>query len=64
MGQIHWGSGDDIATAVKVDLTGQGNILVTGYFSGTADFDVGSGVHEETASGSNDVFILKLNNAG
>lgn len=58
------GSGDDIAYAVKVDLTGQGNILVTGSFSGTADFDVGSGVHEETASGSNDVFILKLNSGG
>jgi hypothetical protein len=58
------GSGDDFANAVKVDLTGQGNILVTGFFSGTADFDAGPGVHEETSSGSSDVFILKLNSAG
>jgi hypothetical protein len=42
-----------------------GNLYATGYFSGTVDFDLGTGVANLSASGnSNDIFILKLNSSG
>lgn len=41
-----------------------GNICVTGYFSGTADFDPGPGIFSLTAFGASDIFALKLDGAG
>lgn len=41
-----------------------GNIFVTGYFSGTVDFDPGPDVVNLTAAGSVDVFVIKLNPEG
>ena len=41
-----------------------GNLYLTGYFSSTADFDPGPGVLNLTASGVNDIFVLKLNDQG
>jgi uncharacterized repeat protein (TIGR01451 family) len=41
-----------------------GNILITGILGGTFDFDPGNGVFFLSSSGSNDIFILKLNSAG
>lgn len=44
---------------------GVGNVYATGFFSGTVDFDRGTGVSSLTASGnSNDIFILKLDSSG
>ncbi|NOQ71509.1 MAG: T9SS type A sorting domain-containing protein [Crocinitomix sp.] len=41
------------------------NILITGNFSGTADFDPGPDVHLETVLGDScDAYLLKLNPAG
>lgn len=40
------------------------NILVTGYFDGTADFDPGTGVFNITALGKDDAFIVKLDSNG
>lgn len=37
-----------------------GNIFLTGYFMDTVDFDPGSGVHNLTAQGEQDAFLLKL----
>src|SRR5207253_547472 len=37
-----------------------GNIYVTGSFSGTADFNPGSGVAFLNCAGASDIFILKL----
>ena len=45
-------------------LDGSGNIYVTGYFSGTVDFDPGLGTSFLTSTGSGDMFIIKLNNSG
>jgi hypothetical protein len=47
--------GDQRATSIAADPSG--NVLVTGYFSGTVDFGGGPLV----CAGSNDVFIAKLN---
>ncbi len=41
-----------------------GNSYITGYFSGTTDFDPGSANYNVTSNGNWDFFILKLNNAG
>jgi hypothetical protein len=41
-------------------LTDSSNIYIAGNFSGTADFDPGPGILNQTATGSSDAFILKL----
>jgi hypothetical protein len=41
-----------------------GNILITGYFFGTADFNPGSGTYAMTSLGVNDAYILKLDPTG
>ena len=48
---------------LSIALDRQNNILVTGRFDGTADFDPGTGTHNLTAFGS-DMYILKLDNNG
>jgi gliding motility-associated-like protein len=40
------------------------NILIAGYFDGTADFDPGAGVFSLTALGNDDAFIVKLDSNG
>jgi hypothetical protein len=56
------GSGDDVGQSLKVDAAG--NILTTGSFWGTADFDPGAGVFNMTSIGTYDIFISKLDSAG
>ncbi|MCC6383869.1 MAG: hypothetical protein LC117_06740 [Bacteroidia bacterium] len=53
---------DDVETSTKVDALG--NVYVTGYFSGTIDFDPGASIYNLTSAGSVDVFISKLNTSG
>lgn len=63
-GNLIWGIsaggiGSDRATAVKCDVSG--NIYITGFYSGIATF----GSHILTSvSGSQDIFIAKLNSSG
>jgi gliding motility-associated-like protein len=40
------------------------NILITGHFFGTADFDPDAGIFQLTTSGNTDPFIVKLNSSG
>ncbi|MBX7051154.1 MAG: T9SS type A sorting domain-containing protein [Flavobacteriales bacterium] len=56
------GSGDDHGRSIIVD--DQQNIYVGGYFSGTCDFDPGSGTMNESSLGGMDLFILKMNPEG
>ncbi len=54
-----WDSGKSIA------VDANGNIIVVGFYNGTADFDPGSSTFNLTPElGSQDGFILKLNAAG
>jgi len=42
----------------------QGNVYLSGNFTGTVDFDPGSGVFQRSAQGNWDVFVLKLDFQG
>ena len=54
------GTGDDGATDVKIDANG--NLLMTGYFSETVDFDPSNnGTTNLSSLGFEDAFTLKLN---
>ena len=48
--------------SIAIDLSG--NIYITGYYTGTSDFDPSSGVFNLTSMGNEDVFIAKYNNTG
>ncbi len=56
----------DLSLALAIDQ--QGNIYTAGQFSGTADFDPGTGSRDTffltTAPGGSDVFISKLDSSG
>lgn len=54
------GSNQDLGKALATD--NNGNIVVTGRFSGTTDFDPGPAVSLLTSFGSNDIFVVKLDN--
>jgi hypothetical protein len=48
--------------SISIDIRGQ--ILTTGRFRGTVDFDPGSGSYNLTTTGSDEIFISKLDNNG
>jgi chitodextrinase len=52
------GSGNDIGYSVAVDSSG--NVVITGYFSGTVDFGGGP----LTSAGSYDIFVAKYSSSG
>lgn len=52
----------DIGNGITVDPSN--NVLVTGYYSGTADFDPNAGTLNYTSVGVADIFVLKLSSAG
>jgi hypothetical protein len=56
------GTNDDHSNTLLIDASG--NLFISGYFSGTADFDPSVGVATLTANGQIDVFIAKYDNAG
>ncbi|MBN8701528.1 MAG: SBBP repeat-containing protein [Bacteroidetes bacterium] len=68
VGNFKWiksigGSDYEMGSALAVDTLG--NIYVTGYFSGTVDFNPNAGTASlSSVSGSNDIFVLKLDSAG
>ena len=56
------GNGDDQSFGISLDS--QGNVLTTGYFQWTADFDPGAGTNNLSSAGSDDIFVSKLNGLG
>jgi hypothetical protein len=50
--------------AMGVTLDPSGNVLTTGYFRGTVDFDPGAGVVNLTSAGTEDIFVSKLDASG
>lgn len=56
------GGGYDKGQSINVDVFG--NVIITGYFEGTADFDPGPGILDLTSVGDKDIFIQKLDPNG
>lgn len=56
------GPNEDVVVDIAVDVSG--NVYITGYFSGTADFDPGAGIVALTSSGGEDMFIAKYDASG
>jgi len=48
----------------SIALDSNGNIFVSGLFSGTADFDPGPDVFNLTSAGNRDIFVTKLDSNG
>ena len=48
----------------SIDVDGLGNVYTTGFFQDVGDFDPGPGVFNLTATGGQDIFLLKLNSFG
>jgi hypothetical protein len=57
-------SADIQSSQPQISLDGRGNVLVGATFSGRADFDQRPGGCTEILTGSDDMFLLKLNSAG
>ena len=67
LGNFDWGTalgstGEDLASSVATDTSG--NVLITGNFYHTVDFDPDTSTYNITSTGNSDVFILKLDSNG
>lgn len=66
-GVFSWGKriGATLADrSFSMDIDPMGNVIISGDFEGTVDFDPGAGVFNLTSTGGSHLFILKLSNAG
>lgn len=56
------GTSNDYGNSIAVSASG--NVYTTGWFSGMADFDPGTGTNNITSAGNFDIFLSKLDAAG
>ncbi len=54
----------NIAFGYGLDIDNNDNIIISGHFKGTVDFDPSSGVSNKTSAGEEDIFIAKFGPAG
>ena len=50
--------------AYGIVINSSGDLLISGFFQNTVDFDPGAGVHNLSTQGGEDMFLLKLNQQG
>lgn len=48
----------------RFNIDGNDNLLISGTFQGTRDFDPGTGIFNMTSAGSSDVYVAKLDDSG
>ena len=63
-GGFEWARAFGLGAGLAISTDGNSNVVLTGRFSGTGDFDPGAGTATMTAVGSFDIFIVKLNSLG
>jgi hypothetical protein len=66
-GNLLWAAkigGDLFTWGVDVATTPDGGVVTVGHFVGTVDFDPGAGVQNITATGDQDIFVLKISASG
>src|SRR5690606_9938405 len=63
-GNVVWSKNSLQPTSAPIVLDQTNHLLLTGYFSGTFDFDPDTTSFLLTSAGSNDAFILKLDAEG
>lgn len=66
-GNLLWAksfSGTNFDNGKSLTIDSSNNVIVTGTFNGTVDFDPSSNVHNLTSQGGFDVFVAKLDTAG
>lgn len=56
--------GDGISNARSLVIDPHDNLILTGFFSGSIDFDPGPNQFVQNSAGSNDTFVIKLDSAG
>ena len=56
------GADDDRSLDMATDK--DGNLFMTGYFTGTVDFDITNGIDSHTAKGLTDIFVTKITSDG
>ncbi|MCY7408799.1 MAG: hypothetical protein LH473_00870, partial [Chitinophagales bacterium] len=56
--------GSDFEGANKITTDMDGNVLISGYFKSTIDFDPGAAIHNLTPTGEQDGFLAKYDNNG
>jgi hypothetical protein len=54
----------DYGQSIAIDLSGSGDILVTGSISDSVDFDPGPGVYNVVSSGFDDIFVARYDSSG
>jgi hypothetical protein len=57
-------TGNSFQSATGVEVDSSGNILTTGFFFSSADFDPNAGTQNLTSAGAEDIFVSKLSSAG
>lgn len=57
-------SGTAMEHVYSTSIQGLNNIYITGYFTGTVDFDPGPGIFNLLSNGNEDFYILKLDGLG
>jgi hypothetical protein len=67
-GNFIWAKGFGTTTVFgeghSIGLDGSGNIVISGFFDGTIDFDAGASTYNLTSAGNSDIFIEKLDQSG
>lgn len=56
------GLSNDESNSITIDQSN--NPIITGFFTGTADFDPSAGTNTITSIGAQDIFVTKLNSSG